>query len=114
MSQSDWRVTDHPILGPAPERAIVTVTFDGEPLTAYEGESLAAALLANGIRALRTTGPNREPRGLYCAIGHCFECQVVVDGHAGVRACLTPVRDGMRVASMPGISHERDTSRSAS
>jgi sarcosine oxidase, subunit alpha len=114
MSQNDWRVKDHPILGPSPARAAVTLTFNGEPLIAYEGETLAAALLAHGIRALRAAGPDGAPRGLYCAIGHCFECQVIVDGRAGVRACLTPVRDGMRVASMPGVDHVWDASRSAS
>lgn len=114
MNQSDWRVKDHPILGPEPARSTVTLTFDGEPLTAHEGETLSAALLAHGIRALRTAGPDREPRGLYCAIGHCFECQMIVDGRTGVRACLTPVRDGMRVASIPGVTQARDTSRSAS
>jgi sarcosine oxidase, subunit alpha len=113
MSQSDLRVTDHPILSPMPVRAAVTITFDGEPLTAYDGEMLAAALLAHGIRALRKTGPDGVPRGLYCAIGHCFECQVVVDDRAGVRACLTPVRDGMRVASMPAASDARSATRSA-
>ena len=61
----------------------MTITFDEKPLPAYEGEMLAAALLAHGIRALRETGPDRAPRGLYCAIGHCFECQVVVNGQSG-------------------------------
>ena len=114
MSQSDQRVTDHPILGPLPARVAVTFSFNDEPIVAYEGELLAAALLAHGIRALRETGPDRAPRGLYCAIGHCFECQVVVDGRAGVRACLTPVRDGMRVGSMPPALPEHDAPRSAS
>jgi sarcosine oxidase subunit alpha len=114
MKQSDRRVQNHPILGPAPARAEVTLTFNGEPLTADEGEMLAAALLAHGIRALRATGPDEAPRGLYCAIGHCYECQVIVDGRAGVRACLTPVRAGMRVASMPAATDARDASRSAS
>jgi sarcosine oxidase subunit alpha len=114
MSQSDRRVIDHLTLGPLPARVAVTISFNDEPIVAYEGETLAAALLAHGIRALREIGTDRSPRGLYCAIGHCFECQVVVDGRAGVRACLTPVRDGMRVGSMPPASPERDAPRRAS
>ncbi len=114
MSQRELRVTEHPILGPAPARAAVTITFDGEPLSAFEGEMLAAALLAHGIRALRPSGPDCAPRGLYCAIGHCFECQVIVDGRVGVRACLTPVRDGMRIASMPTAAEAHSASRGAS
>jgi sarcosine oxidase, subunit alpha len=114
MSQNDRRVAGHPILGPMPARIAVTISFNDESIAAYEGEPLAAALLAHGIRALRETGPDGPPRGLYCAIGHCFECQVVVDGRAGVRACLTPVRDGMRVESMPWTPDVRDAHRSAS
>ena len=115
MSQreSGNRVTDHPILGPLPARHVVSFSFDGQPLTAHAGEILAAALLAHGIRALSVTDRERKPRGLYCAIGHCFECQVTVDDRARVRACLTPVRDGMRVTSggpvsgiASGLEHE--------
>ena len=114
MSKENWRVIDHPILGPPPERSSVTFTFNGTEFPAYEGEMLAAALLAHGIRSLRPSGPDGVPRGLYCAIGHCFECQVVVDGRAGVRACLTPVRAGMDVSSMPAFADPRNPIRSAS
>jgi aerobic-type carbon monoxide dehydrogenase small subunit (CoxS/CutS family) len=72
---------------------------DGEVVSAFEGESVAAALFAVGRRALRTTPRRGDARGVYCGIGLCFECAVVVDGQSGVRACLTPVRDGMRVGS---------------
>ena len=96
-----FRVDDHPVLGPSPARQAVTISFNGEPLQAYAGDVLAAALLAHGIRTLRRTG--RDERGLYCGIGHCFECQVTVDGRPGVRACLTPVRDGMRVETGQGL-----------
>lgn len=101
MSQDTRRVDHHPVLGMAPRRAAVTFTFNGRPFTAGDGEMLAAALFANGIQTLRATGREGAPRGLYCAIGHCFECQVRVDGRSGVRACLTPVRDGMVVSSDP-------------
>jgi sarcosine oxidase subunit alpha len=99
-----YRVDDHPVLGPASRREAVTIFFNGEPLQAYAGDVLAAALLAYGIRALRRTGRDEPPRGLYCGIGHCFECQVTVDGRPGVRACLTPVRDGMRVETGQGLT----------
>jgi sarcosine oxidase subunit alpha len=79
----------------------VSLTFNGERLTGIEGETIGATLLAHGIRRLRIAGENGAPRGMYCAIGHCFECQVVVDGQAGIRACLTPVREGMQISSMP-------------
>jgi predicted molibdopterin-dependent oxidoreductase YjgC len=69
---------------------------------AYEGESVGAALLAAGQRRLRLSPRRGEPRGMYCGIGVCFECLVAIDGRHGVRACQTPVRDGMRVATTAG------------
>jgi D-hydroxyproline dehydrogenase subunit gamma len=77
----------------------VGLVVDGVVVPAFEGESVAAALLAAGRRGLRVT-PNRgEPRGVYCGIGLCFECVMVVDGQPEVRTCQTAVRDGMRVGT---------------
>jgi len=75
----------------------VTFTFDGREVTAHPGESIAAALLASGIRQLRSTRVDGRPRGLFCAIGTCFDCLVRVDGDRPVRACLTPVQPGLDV-----------------
>jgi len=77
----------------------VQLTFDGAPVEAYAGESVAAALLAGGVRALRRTRNGDVPRGLFCAIGSCHDCLVRIDGSGPVRACLTPVRDGMDVTT---------------
>lgn len=73
--------------------------FNGAELIGYEGESIAAALLANGFWAIRTDEVTGEPRGIYCGIGHCYECRAEVDGVAGVRTCLTPLRRGTQVTS---------------
>ena len=73
----------------------VTVTVDGITVDAFEGESVAAALLAHGIKSLRSS-PAGNSRGLFCAIGVCQECVVELDGTT-VAACQTPVRDGMQV-----------------
>ncbi|HEY3364047.1 MAG TPA: (2Fe-2S)-binding protein [Symbiobacteriaceae bacterium] len=93
------RVTDHPILGRAPERNLVSFIFNGQTVQGYEGEPIAAALLALGIRVLRRSEVNGEARGLYCGIGHCFECRVVVNGEPNLRSCLTPVRASIVVES---------------
>ena len=74
----------------------VTITVDGIPIQTFQGETIAGALLANGQRAWRRTAQG-EPRGLFCGIGICFDCTVTVDGVPFVRACLTPVTDGMDV-----------------
>jgi len=78
-------------------------TFDGQPIPAYPGESIAAALMAAGRRVLRTTARAGEGRGLYCGMGVCWECMVVVDGMPATRACMTEARPGMRVETQAGV-----------
>lgn len=99
MAKDDRRVWDHPILGPLPEADTVRFTFNGKGVEGRAGEMIAAALMAQGIRVLRRTERGGLPRGIYCAIGHCYDCRVTVNGVGGVRACLTPVRDGMVIES---------------
>lgn len=90
------RLAEHPLLGRYERGPEVQFDFEGVRVTAHEGESLGAALLAAGIRTLRVSRRG-EPRGLYCAIGQCLECRVVVEGTGMRRACLTPVEAGMVV-----------------
>jgi predicted molibdopterin-dependent oxidoreductase YjgC len=75
----------------------IQIVVDGQPVTAYEGETVATVLLAEGHWHFRRTPRLKQPRGLYCGMGVCFECLVSVDGVHAVRACLTPVVDGMRI-----------------
>ena len=79
--------------------ATVNLTVDGEPLRAFAGESIAAALLAEGRRTLRSTPRLLHPRGLFCGMGICCDCAVVVDGCHRVRGCTTEVREGMTIST---------------
>ena len=97
----DLRVRKHPVLGEMAKGSLVTIYVDGHPLAAHEGEPIAAALYANGIKVTRFSSISGEPRGPFCMIGRCTECAMTVDGVPNVRTCLTPVRDGMRVET-PG------------
>jgi len=90
------RLSEHPILD-FKRGNPVTFTFDGATITAFEGETIAAALHAAGIRTLMHSTDKKRPRGLYCAIGNCSSCTMVVDGEANVRSCIELVRDGMVV-----------------
>jgi len=65
------------------------IEVDGERILAYEGETIAAALLAAGKRLSRKTTKRKEPRGIYCGIGMCFECRMIVDGKPNTRVCQT-------------------------
>ena len=80
----------------------VTLTLDGRSITARAGDSVAAALLANGVLACRNTPVSGAPRAPFCLMGVCFECLVIIDGVGSRQACLTPVREGMRVETQPG------------
>ncbi|QSO55302.1 (2Fe-2S)-binding protein [Alicyclobacillus curvatus] len=78
--------------------------FNGQTLTGYENEPIAAALIANGITAIRIDEKTGQPRGIYCGIGHCYECRAEVDGKSSVRTCLTPVREGTTIITTTSIS----------
>jgi predicted molibdopterin-dependent oxidoreductase YjgC len=80
----------------------VTVTFAGRTLQARDGQSVAAALTAAGVRSWRTTRRGARPRGLFCGIGVCFDCLLTIDGRPAQRACLVPVRDGMVLGETGG------------
>ena len=84
-------------------------TFDGSPVPFDEGQSVAAALLGQGVRSWRTTRFSGRPRGVFCGIGICFDCLVTVDGAVNVRACLEPVRAGMKIDRQKdaGYTHAR-------
>jgi predicted molibdopterin-dependent oxidoreductase YjgC len=82
--------------------APVSLLLDGCAVTAYEGETVAAMLLAEGHVATRTTTAG-SPRGVYCGMGVCFDCLVVVDGVPNTRACVTWVGEGMDVSRQDGF-----------
>lgn len=103
MSETPLRIVAHPHLGPLPATESVRITVDGEPLDAHVGEPVAAVLLAHGRRFCGTTVHTGEPRGVFCAIGLCGDCVMRIDGVPGVRACVTPVRAGMRVETQHGL-----------
>lgn len=88
----------------------IAFTFDGRPLTARPGQSLAAALTEAGVRAFRDTVGGAE-RGLFCGMGVCQDCLLTVDGAPNRRACMTPVAPGMAVArqvALPDFSASQD------
>jgi sarcosine oxidase subunit alpha len=92
--------------------AALTFNFDGASVTAYPGETIAAALIASNVSVFRrdTRG---APRGPYCNMGTCFDCLVEVriaadanhSAHASwreVRACLATVASDLEVR--PAVS----------
>ena len=94
------RISDHPILDFKRGKPI-NFTFDGKPVPAYDSETIAVALHGAGVRTL-SHSLNHRPRGLYCAIGNCSACMMVVDGESNVKTCITLARDGMVVETQVG------------
>ena len=82
----------------------VHLEVDGQPLVAYEGETIAIALLAAGRRVLHTTR-GHAPRGIYCNMGVCNSCLVTVDGEPNVRACVTLVAANLRIETQQGAGN---------
>ena len=74
---------------------MVSFTFDGRPYRGRKGTPVGIALYAEGVKALGANEVDGAPRGLYCLIGQCFECRVLVNGSVVERACLLPLEAGM-------------------
>ena len=100
------RITEHPILGVPQKGSLVSFTYDGKKIQGYEGEPIAAALKAAGIQIHRYTKKEHTPRGIFCAIGRCTDCVMVVDGVPNVRTCVTPLKAGMKIQTQYGVSAE--------
>ncbi len=83
----------------APPRAPVTLTLDGDPVTAERGEPIAQALLAADKSILARSPKLHRPRGPSCLRGACDGCLARVDGVPNVLTCLVPARGGERVES---------------
>lgn len=107
------RIDDHPVLGKGEWGAKITLIVDGKPVEAFEGEPIATALMAAGRRVFRYTGKLKEPRGVFCALGRCTDCVMIVDGQPNVRTCVTPARDGMVVETQIGQGHRVNSTAEA-
>ncbi|MHA3701064.1 (2Fe-2S)-binding protein [Jatrophihabitans sp. YIM 134969] len=85
---------------------MTTFDFDGRTIPFTDGQTVAAALVAAGTYSWRTTRFGGKPRGVFCGIGVCFDCLVVVDGRPDQRACLAPATAGAVVATQDGAGHD--------
>jgi D-hydroxyproline dehydrogenase subunit gamma len=91
-----------------PTAEAVELSFDGAPVLAQLGESVAAALLVSGVSSFRTTPKTGALRAPFCMMGACFDCLVMIDGVPNRQACMTEVRNGMKVESMRGAAQSEE------
>ena len=95
------RIKEHPILN-FDRGSKVNFTYNGEKYQGYEGETIAAALHAAGVKVLSHSNKLKRPRGFYCAIGNCSSCLMKVNGVYNVRICVTPLKEGDVVEMQEG------------
>ena len=81
----------------------VTLLIDDKRVTAFEGESIATVMMLEDKVAMRTTTEG-QPRGVFCGMGVCFDCLVIVDDVPNTRACMTWVKEGMKVQTQKGLT----------
>lgn len=98
---AEYRVERHPILSVEPRERVVFY-WQGQELAARQGETIAAALFAHGVRIFGHHHKDRAPQGIFCANGQCAQCLVLMDGRP-VKSCMELVRPGVRVEPAEGL-----------
>lgn len=80
------------------DRPSVRFFLDGQAVEAKTGDSLLVAILTNGhtLRASEFGGGNRAG---FCLMAACQDCWVWTDEGHRLRACDTPVDDGLRIST---------------
>ena len=95
------RIEEHPVLN-FERGEKISFFFNGREVEAYPTETIAAALHAAGVQKLGESPELHRPRGLFCAIGNCSSCFMMVDGQPNMRVCVIKVKPGMRVQEQQG------------
>jgi sarcosine oxidase subunit alpha len=98
---NQFRITNHPILSIA-SRGELAFRWNGQELTAREGDTIASALFANGIRIFGHHPKDGFPQGIFCANGQCSQCMVIADGKP-VKSCMEMIHEGMNVLPSEGL-----------
>ncbi|MDY6873143.1 MAG: 2Fe-2S iron-sulfur cluster-binding protein, partial [Chloroflexota bacterium] len=97
-----YRIHTHPILPERPDIETIKFTWQDQSYIAHKGETIAAALIANGIDIFGHHPKDGAPLGLFCANGQCAQCMVLVEGKP-VKACMTRVTPGADIQPADGL-----------
>ena len=76
----------------------MTIAVDGRPVEALAGDTVLTALLLVGAR-VRDSEFGDGPRAGFCLMGACQDCWVGLADGRRVRACTTPVAEGMEIVT---------------
>lgn len=106
----DLRIRRHPIIK-VEEKRTLQFKWNDTVLLANAGETIAAALYANGIKVFGYHHKDHSPQGIFCANGQCSQCMVIVDG-IPVKSCMVPIKEGMVIypsEGLPDLPEVKDT-----
>ncbi len=101
------RIRQHPILM-FTEKQKIQFYYNGKQVYGYDGDTIASALHALGIKNLSHSIHLKRARGFYCAIGNCASCNMEVNGEPNVRTCITPLKKDMDVKQQVGKGRPYD------
>ena len=92
----------------------IRVSLDGEAVDAVEGDTVAAALLRNGITTFTRSIKYHRPRGPFCLQGTCGQCLMRIDGVPSLPACRVRAQEGMKCERQNGpLGVDNDVFRAA-
>lgn len=97
-----YRINEHPILD-IPKAQSINFYWQGQKFGARAGETIAAALFANGIRVFGHHAKDGTPQGIFCANGQCAQCMVLAEG-IPVKSCMEIIQPEMRVNPLDGLA----------
>jgi D-hydroxyproline dehydrogenase subunit gamma len=83
-------------------RSPVRLEVDGTAIEAMAGDTLLVALLTNGTR-LRDSEFGDTARAGFCLMGACQDCWVWTAEGGRLRACTTPVTEGVRIVTRGAV-----------
>lgn len=95
------RISQHPIL-PIPQRGDIEFFWQGQKLVAKQDETIASALIAQGVTIFGHHARDGAPQSLFCANGQCSQCMVLANGMP-VKSCIELVTPDMRVEPLEGL-----------
>jgi hypothetical protein len=100
---------EHPLLIPAVRASgsLLHFTVNGAPATCSAGRTVLAAILVSGT-SLNTNEASGEPRAGFCLMGACQDCWVWLEDGTRLRACTTPIADGMAILTEPPTRLQRN------
>jgi sarcosine oxidase subunit alpha len=101
LLMKNYRIDKHPVIT-IPETREFTFFWNNEQFTARAGETIASALISNGVRIFGRHPKDHSPQGIFCANGQCSQCMVIADD-LPVKSCMEMVFPDMKVRSLESL-----------